>query len=75
MEQVATIIIWRPGQDIPGINGFFGVKNAAPDGAIDARIVQCAACEGAPGRWEYDGALDRRDDCEEAEATIRWIIE
>ena len=71
MEQV-TIAIWRPQQDIPGVNGFFAVKNA-PDGKI-ARLVECAACEGAPGRWEYDpSVLYFHPDGETARATVRWV--
>lgn len=56
MNQTVTIRIYRPQIDIPGINGFFSI-----DGDTDffpCTLIECDACEGAPGRWEYDPSVN-----------------
>lgn len=55
MNTEVIISIYRPAIEIAGVNGFFSV--VGDETFEHVSLVSCDACEGAPGRWEYDPSV------------------
>ena len=65
MNKSVTIMIWRPQNTIPGVNGYFSVVDGGDE---HYALVECDACEGAPGRWEFSPSVNSD---ETAQAVVR----